>query len=132
MEMSHRKLEPVGLNGSVEGTTEDVYTDALDWWCPGFGPKVILLENTTPPKMGFSLDYKVLISALHGGVEREQTPETALGVADVAREILNQPYDRVRVQVKSTVGAAPADYSLEYIGHPPGGREAGVSFMEED
>lgn len=113
--MAHFKLEPVGLNDSLTGITTNSYANALDWSCVGFGDKVILLENTDDTN---SLDYKVIVSTVHGEVEYEQTAETTLAPGDVAREILTLPYARVQVQVKAHTPDSQADWQCDYIGHP--------------
>lgn len=117
--MSHFKIEPVGLNGAETGETTNDYANALDWSCAGFGKKVILLKNTDGAN---DLDYKVIISVVHGGIEYEQTMETTLVPDDVAREILNEPYARVQVQVKAHIAGSQAGWKCDFIGHPPGGR----------
>lgn len=105
---------PDGLSDKLEGATADAYANALSWPCLGIAKKTLMLKNTDSAN---ALKYKVLTYANKDGVSYEEVAETEITHGNSAQVILEYAYALVKVQVKSSVGLASADYELDYIGN---------------
>lgn len=103
-----------GISDKIEGSTADDYASALSWACLGIAKKTLMLKNTDSAN---ALKYKVLTYANKDGVAYEEVAETEITHGNSAQIILEYAYALVVVQVKSSVGAASADYELDYMGN---------------
>lgn len=103
-----------GISDKIEGATTNDYVSALSWACLGIAKKTLMLKNTDSTN---ALKYKVLTYANKDGVSYEEVAETEITHGNSAQIILEYAYALVVVQVKSSVGAASADYELDYIGN---------------
>jgi hypothetical protein len=88
-------------------------SDALSWFCLGFGRKVITIENTDAAN---SLIYKVLCYAHKDGTDHEEVAETTLAKGDDAKITLENPWAAIIIQVKSASAGNSADYAIDYNG----------------
>jgi hypothetical protein len=105
---------PDGLSDKIEDVTTDVYVSALSWPCLGIAKRTLMLKNTDSTN---ALKYKVLTYANNDGVSYEEVAETEITHGNSAQIILEYAYALVVIQVKSSVGAASADYELDYVGN---------------
>ena len=105
---------PDGLSDMIEDATVDAYVNALSWACLGIAKKTLMLKNTDSAN---ALKYKVLTYADEAGVAYEEVAETEITHGNSAQVILEYAYALIVVQVKSSVGAASADYELDYMGN---------------
>jgi hypothetical protein len=103
-----------GISDKITGTTVDAYGSALSWACLGIAKKTLMLKNTDSAN---ALKYKVLTYANKDGVAYEEVAETEITHGNSAQVILEYAYALVVLQVKSSVGATPADYELDYMGN---------------
>ena len=103
-----------GISDRITGATVDAYVSALSWACLGIAKKTLMLKNTDSTN---ALKYKVLTYANKDGVSYEEVAETEITHGNSAQIILEYAYALVVVQVKSSVGAASADYELDYMGN---------------
>jgi hypothetical protein len=101
--------------GILPGITIDAYANALAWLTRGMGRKTIVLTNNSA--LGNSLTFQVLASADYLlGMPAEVIAPAPVVAGDIALITLNNAYDLVIVQVKSTVAGNPATYQLDYNG----------------
>lgn len=112
--MDEAKNAIAGISDTIAGATVDAYVTALTWPCLGMGLKTLHLKNTDGVN---ALKYKVLSYAHKDGVAYEEVAETEITAGDLAQVLLEHAYAQVIVQVKSSVGAAPADYELDWVGN---------------
>lgn len=99
---------------SVTGITTNAYASALDWLTRGMGQKTIVLKNTDALN---GLTFQVLgRSDYTSGQDAEVIAPAAVVAGDIALISLNNPYDRVTVQVKATVAGNQATWQLDYNG----------------
>jgi len=99
--------------GSFTGTTTDDWTDAHDWTAAHrYIHKTIIIKNTGDTN---SMDYRVLVYAVDDGIAYEETSGT-LGPGDVAKINLNDWYNRIVIQVKSTTAGASTTYRIDIGG----------------
>lgn len=103
-----------GISDKLEGSTTDDYVSALSWACLGIAKKTLMLKNTAAAN---ALKYKVLTYANKDGTSYEEVAETAITHGNSAQIILEYAYALIVVQVKSSVGAASAEYELDYMGN---------------
>ena len=97
----------------LTGTTTDSYADALVWSTAYyFLHKTIIIKNTHASN---SLDYRVYVRAKSDGADYLETSGT-LAAGDVVKIVLNNWYNVVKVQVKSTTAGAAATYRIDYGG----------------
>lgn len=102
---------------SVDGTTEDAYTDALDVDTRGMKSFSAVMKNTDGAN---SLDWRLRARASNyaAGAD-EEIPECpgeetlAFGTKGLAELI--KSYSRIKIQVKSTVADTPATYTIDYL-----------------
>lgn len=99
---------------SATGTTTDAYVNLIEWACPGYSKKTIIIKNTDAAN---SLTYKVLVYAHDGStIYYEEVSDTALAFGNVALIDLQKAYARIEVAVKSTVLATPATVQCDVSG----------------
>ena len=103
-----------GISDKLEGATINAYVSTLSWACLGIAKKTLMLKNTDSTN---ALKYKVSTYANDDGVAYEEVAETEITHGNSAQIILEYAYALVVVQVKSSVGAASADYELDYMGN---------------
>jgi len=102
---------------SVDGTTENAYTDALDVDIRGMKSFSAVVKNTDGAN---SLDWRLRArpSNYSTGVD-EEIPECpgeetlAFGTKGLAELI--KSYSRLKIQVKSTLAGTPATYTIDYL-----------------
>ena len=100
-------------SGSYSGTTTDNWVNAVDWTdAKKFLHKTILIKNTGDTN---SMDYKVLVYVVDGGLSYEETSGT-LGPGDIVKITLNNWYSRVVIQVKSSTAGASTTYQIDIGG----------------
>jgi hypothetical protein len=105
---------PDGISNSTTGTTVNAYADALDWPCLGFSNKTVHLKNTDGAN---ALKYKLLSYAYKDGNVHEEVAETILVAGAVAQLTLTKALAQVKIQVKSSVGAAHATFQVDFTGN---------------
>ena len=111
------KGEHTGRKFTLNGSTQDKYSTILKWNCEAYERKTIHLLNADPTN---SLDYKVTTYARKEGVPYPEIVETALVAGDTKQVVLNNVYDQVVIEVKSTTSGSAAKYKLDTIGLNPG------------
>lgn len=103
-----------GISDKIEGSTTNDYVSILSWPCMGITKKTLMLKNAAAAN---ALKYKVLSYANKDGVAHEEVAETEITHGNSAQVLLGNAYAKVIVQVKSSAGAASAEYELDYVGN---------------
>ena len=97
----------------VEATTTDNYVNIIDWDCRLYVRKTIILENDHESNR---LTFKILVRAEYSADDFELDREIILAAGDSHKEIFDEVYARVKVQIKSTTAGSPAYCKASYIG----------------
>lgn len=104
-----------GESGSNSGVTTDAYVTVLTWACRAFGVgKNILIACDHASN---DLDYKVLGYVKSGSaLPIEVFSETTLTHGTQQPLSVDERYDEIRVQVKSSSAGNASSYQVDYVG----------------
>jgi len=104
----------------IDGTTTDVYVDAMDWVTQAIARKSFLLKNTHALN---GLNYKLLTEMAlaiskdtQEPIQDEKVPEEILAAGEIAEFLYNRSYARMILQVKAEVAGSQATYQIDRLG----------------